>query len=179
MQNAMMAVEKGEPVRRAAEMFNVPKSILHDHITGKVMFGARSGPDPYLTVEEEEELASFLIQTAKIGYPHTNLSLVQQIVDSKGIDTTVTNGWWERFSQRHPSMTLRVAVPFSIARAMATDVDVLNKYFDMLEECLRNKSSNIFNCDECGFPLNPKCLKVVDKIGAKNPSWGEPERAPQ
>ena len=130
MQNAMMAVEKGEPVRRAAEMFNVPKSTLHDHITGKVMFGARSGPDPYLTVEEEEELASFLIQTAKIGYPHTKkqiISLVQQIIDSKGIDTTVTNGWWERFSQRHPSMTLRVAVPFSIARAMATDVDVLNK----------------------------------------------------
>ena len=26
MQNAMIAVEKGEPVRRAAEMFNVPKS---------------------------------------------------------------------------------------------------------------------------------------------------------
>ena len=31
MKNAMMAVEKGEPVRRAAEMFNVPKSTLHDH----------------------------------------------------------------------------------------------------------------------------------------------------
>ena len=170
MQNAMIAVEKGEPVRRAAEMFNVPKSTLHDHITGKVMFGARSGPDPYLSLEEEEELASFLVQTAKIGYPHTKkqiLSLVQQIVDSKEIDTTVTNGWWERFCQRHPSMTLRVAVPFSIARAMATDVDVLNRYFDMLEECLRengifNKASNIFNCDECGFPLKPKCLKVFD-----------------
>ena len=100
MQNAMIAVEKGEPVRRAAEMFNVPKSTLHDHITGKVMFGARSGPDPYLSLEEEEELASFLVQTAKIGYPHTKkqiLSLVQQIVDSKEIDTTVSNGWWERF----------------------------------------------------------------------------------
>ena len=31
MKNAMMAVEKGEPVRRAAEMFNVPKSTLDDH----------------------------------------------------------------------------------------------------------------------------------------------------
>jgi len=51
-----MAVEKGESVRRAAEMFNVPKSTLHDHVTGKVMFGARSGPDPYLSMEEEEEL---------------------------------------------------------------------------------------------------------------------------
>ena len=175
MQGAMMAVEKGESVRRAAEMFNVPKSTLHDHVTGKVMFGARSGPDPYLSMEEEEELASFLVETAKIGYPHTKkqlLFLVQQILDSKGIDTTVTNGWWERFCQRHPDMTLRVAVPFSFARAMATDTEVLNRYFDMLEECLRengifNKPSSIFNCDECGFPLNPKCFKVV---GSKNPS---------
>ena len=49
-----------------------------------VMFGATPGPDPYLSLEEEEELASFLVQTAKIGYPHTKkqyLLLVQQIVD--------------------------------------------------------------------------------------------------
>lgn len=58
-----MAVEKGESVRRAAEKFNAPKSTLHDHVTIKVMFGARSGPDPYLSMEEEE-LASFLVGLA-------------------------------------------------------------------------------------------------------------------
>jgi len=47
-----MADEKGESVRRTAEMCNAPKSTLHDHVTGKVMFGARSGPDPYLSMEE-------------------------------------------------------------------------------------------------------------------------------
>ena len=29
----------------------------------------------------------------------------------------------------------------------------------------------IFNCDETGLPLNPKCSKVVDRVGAKNPNY--------
>ena len=65
------AVEEGMPLRQAAEIFFVPKSSLHDRVTGKVDFGARSGSRTYLSYEEEEEIASFLIQTAKIGYPHT------------------------------------------------------------------------------------------------------------
>ena len=121
----------------------------------------------------------FFAATARIGYPHTKkqvLALVQEIVESKAIDTTVTNGWWERFCQRHPEITFRAAVPFSIARAMATDTDVLDRYFEMHEECLQknkilNKPSCIFNCDESGMPLNPKCLKVVAEKGTKNPSY--------
>jgi len=43
---------------------------------------------------------------------------------------------------------------------MATDSEIVNKYFDMLEECLQqndtlNKPGQIFNCDETGIPLNP------------------------
>ena len=179
MENAVKAVEQCESIRRAAEIFSIPKSTLHDRLTGKVLFGARSGPDPYLTCEEEEELASFLIRAAKIGYPHTKkqvLALVQQMVATKGIDTTITNGWWERFRQRHPKLTLKAAVPLSYARAMATDQDVLSRYFDMLEDCLKgngifNRPANIFNCDETGLPLNPKCLKVIDEVGSKNPSY--------
>lgn len=91
------------------------------------------------------------------------IALVQQIVNSKGIATTVTNGWWEQYVQRHPQ---RVAVPLSYARAMATDREVIiDCYFDMLEGCLRangllNKPACIFNSDETGLPLNPKCQKL-------------------
>ena len=75
-----------------------------------------------------------------------------------------------------PKHNLRAAVPFSLARAVASDSEVINKYFDMLEECLQqneilNKLALIFNCDETGLPLNPTCLKVVDNVGSKNPSF--------
>ena len=101
-----------------------------------------------------EELASFLVQTAKNGYPHSRsqlLSLVQQIVDGKGIKAT---GWWERFVNCHPQLSLWTGVPLSLARAMA-------KYFYILEDCLVQngifeKAAAIFNCDETGLPLNPE-----------------------
>ena len=58
-------------------------------------------------------------------------------VENKGISTTLRKGWWEGFCQRHPKITLRSAIPFSLARAMSSDPDVMDRYFDMLEECLR------------------------------------------
>ena len=176
---AIEAKYSGLSYRRAAAMYGVPSSTLFDHITGKVEVGAQPGPKPYLNAEEEQELASFLMQVASIGYPHTKsqvLSLVQQIIDSKGIKATISNGWWERFVKRYAQLSLRTAVPLSLARAMATDSGVLGKYFDILEECLIqnaifDKPSSIFNCDETGLPLNTKCGKVVTKTGIKNPSF--------
>ena len=65
----------------------------------RVPLKARSGPTSYLTPEEEEELACFPIEMVKIGYAHRRkqiIALVQQIVESKGIETVVSSGWWER-----------------------------------------------------------------------------------
>ena len=69
-------------------MYSIPKSTLHDHVSGKVRYGAKCGPDPYLDLEEEEELVSFLIRLAGIGYPHTKkqlFALVQQMLNKKRI----------------------------------------------------------------------------------------------
>ena len=173
MANAVEAVRRGETVRRAAELYNVPRSTLSDKVLSKVPLKARSGPPSYLNTEEEEELTSFLLEMAKIGYAHTRkqvIALVQQI------STVVSSGWWERYIKRHPQIALRVAVPLSMARAMASDREVLDRYFNMLEDCLQSnrildKPARIFNCDETGVPLNPKSLKVIDKVGSKNPSY--------
>ena len=47
-------------MRRAAEMDCVPKSTLQDQISGRVAFGTKSGPESYLTKEEEEQLVDFI-----------------------------------------------------------------------------------------------------------------------
>ena len=45
MMKACEAVQKGElSVRRAAEQYCVPKPTLHDHVSGRVLVGAISGP---------------------------------------------------------------------------------------------------------------------------------------
>lgn len=102
MQKALAAVDKGESIRSAALRFSVARSTLHDRVSGKVKEGSKRGPPTYLTIEEEEELASFLLRCADIGYAHSLpqvLALVQNIIDSKGIDKAITRGWWQKFCQ--------------------------------------------------------------------------------
>ena len=50
---------------------NVPPSILHDCISGKVSAGAVSGAPHYLDEDEEKELVKFLLECAEVGYPKT------------------------------------------------------------------------------------------------------------
>ena len=80
------------------------------------------------------------------------------------------NEWWQRFCERHPELSLHTTIPLSIPLAMATDYDVLQKYFDILENTLSknllfNNPSRIFSCNETVLQLHPESSKVV---GAKN-----------
>ena len=71
--------------------------------------------------------------------------------------------------------------PLSKSRFVATDPEVINRYFDLLEETLEraeleDKPAQIFNMDETGMPLDPKSLKCVALRGAKTvlvPSSGD------
>ena len=174
----MSAVEGGMSIRHASELYGVPKSSLHDRVSGKIQHGARPGPKAYLTFEEEEELAGFLVHTADIGFPRTVaqvLALVQQVLDFKGIDKVCTHGWWQRFCQRHKEISLRSAVPLAMVRVKATDRESFMRYFEILEDTLKkngifNNPVRIYNCDETGVPLNPKRIKVVAKRGSKDVS---------
>ena len=71
---------------------------------------------------------------------------------------------------------MKSAVPLSLARAAATDPEMLHRYYDTLEDCLRNNEifddpGAIFNCDETGLALNPPSLRVVQEVGSKAPNF--------
>ena len=87
-------------VRCTADAYHVPKSTLQDRLSGRVGFGTKSGPQKYFSDLEEEELVSFLIGSASIGFARTRkqvLGIVQNVVAKKGIDAVVSHGWWESF----------------------------------------------------------------------------------
>ena len=165
-------------VRCAALTYNVPKSTLGDRTSGRVVDGAMSGPSPYLTATEEDELARFLCRCGMMGYAKTKaeiLALVQRAMEKKGNCHQVTKGWWNGFQRRHPELTIRSATPLSQARSNATDPEMLGHYFDLLEETIRSngligKPNQIFNMDESGMPLSPSNPKLVFKTGTKSAS---------
>ena len=118
------------------------------------------------------------MRCAQIGYSKSRfevLALVQRILAAKGINATVTSGWWEAFCKRHPTLTLRAPAPLSRARALATDPEVISQYFVLLEQTLSdngifNCPCQIFNMDETGVPLDPTAVKCVYERGVKNPT---------
>ena len=68
MKAAIQAVEEGQSVSIAARDHGVPKTSLHDRISGKVVHKVNPGPSrPYLSREEEKELGSYLKQSSKIA----------------------------------------------------------------------------------------------------------------
>ena len=136
---ALNMVRDGVSVRRAAESFNIPKSTLHDHVTGKVLALGQSGPPKYLIDDEEEELEEFLSGCASVGFARSRqqvMELVQEVVNRKGYSVHVSHGWWESLRRRHPNLVLRTASPLAYARVMGSDPMVINKYYDLLERTL-------------------------------------------
>ena len=66
-------------------MHGVPKSTLHDRISGNVIHGDKPGPDQLLTPVKEEELSNFLMEVAKAGYGKTRKE-VRQIAVRVAVD---------------------------------------------------------------------------------------------
>lgn len=161
----------------AARKYNIPKSTLHDHRAGKVLPGSKSGHPTVLTAEEEEDLVSFIIECAEIGYPRSRLDVIamaQRMLAKRELGHELTSGWWQGFYRRHTILTLKTATSLSVARAAASSPESLATYYNMLEQTmtkygLLSDPALIYNMDETGFPLDPKPPKGVFVRGETNP----------
>ena len=101
------------------------------------------------------------------------MAIVQNAVMSKGRQVSISNGWWEVFHKRYPFLTLTTAEELSYAHSITGNTEVINNYFDLLEQTLvdnklMDKSSQIFNCDETGLPLEHNPSSVVAVKGQKH-----------
>ena len=109
MQEAMKAVHEGKmSINRAAMEHGVPPTTPKDCLSGRVKHGTKPGPKPYLSLEEEEELAHFLVNCSKMGYGKTQrqvLQMVEEIAIKKGvtIKKNVSDWWFRRFNSTDPS----------------------------------------------------------------------------
>ena len=110
-------------VNKAADEFSVPRTTLKDRLSGKVVHGTRSGPAPYLS-GVEDELVKFLLTCADIGLPKTRVEVLgivrKAVIKKRGTDDGFNGeGWWHRFLERHPNLSLRRGDALAISRAAA------------------------------------------------------------
>ena len=90
------------------------------------------------------------------------------MIEQKGLTHILTVGWWKGFKKRRLGIARRKSEGLSQARMKSSTEKVLDRYFDQLHETLTkddllNKPGHLFNCDESGFPLDPKTGYVVTR----------------
>ena len=89
------------------------------------------------------------------------------MVEAKGFHQQLSLGWWDRFRHRHQEkLAIKTGKSLSRARLAATDMNVMDRYYDLLETTLlendlMNKPMQIFNTDKTGMPLDQKAEKIV------------------
>ena len=142
MQAAVDAVREDHmPVLCASQLYKIPKTTLHDRISGKVLHGSKPGPKPYFSPTEEREMANFLIDVAKAGHGKTRKE-VQHIAGMAAHDkgrianSQVSHGWFKRFLQRQPQLSYCRGDPTANVRMDCLNRDAMTQYFDLLIEDL-------------------------------------------
>ena len=76
--------------------------------------------------------------------------------------------------KKYPCLTLRTVEKLSYARRIGTNAEVIERYFDLLEQTLvgsdlLDSPSLIFNCDETGLPLEHTPSTFVAVRGRQHP----------
>lgn len=174
---AVMSSGSGISINQAAREHGIPPTTLKDRLSGRVVDGTKPGPIPYLSKDEEVELEEYLTQSVKVGYGKTRRqvkAIAENVASEKGVlrGKRISDGWWRRFLQRHPNLSLRSGDATGHVRMNAMTEQNLSSYFDLLRDCmlendLMNHPERIYNMDESGMPLDPKPPKVVAVRGQK------------
>jgi len=113
MEMAIQAVKDGRcKIKEAAREYDVPRTTLQDHLSGRVVHGIKLGPKPYLTKAEESKLAEFLEVTSSVGYGKTRkevMGIAEATAQEKGLlrKNKISQGWFRRFIERQPHLALR------------------------------------------------------------------------
>ena len=172
MTAALRALEEGASLTRASRDFGVPRSTLHDRVSGRVVHGVKPGPKPYLDEPEEKELSSYLKHCANVSYGKMRkdvLCIVETATSECGRLCTshVSDGWWRWFKERQGDLSVRQGDSTGHVRMDAMNRETIDHYFALLHNTLttHNLLSQIYNVDESGVPLNPRPPKVVTSKG--------------
>ena len=173
MTGAIEAVKEGMGVNCAAKEFGVPATTLRNRLSGRVTHGTNPGPKPYLSSQEEDELAAYLTSTSKAGYGKTRrqvMNIVQHVAKEKRIlrKERISSGWFRRFRERQPDVSLRKGDSMALVRFRCTDKETIDGYYDLLETVmeendLRDKPGQLYNIDETGIPLIHLSYEFVQK----------------
>ena len=178
IEKAFLEVDAGNSMRKTAEKYGMSEGTLRCRLKmkkeGQSLIGSRRST--ILSQAAEEQLAKSIGTICSLGFSPTReqiKDLVQEYVRNHELRTPFKDGrpgknWLRAFMARN-KLSMKKANMISSARKSATSNPfIIFDFYDVLDNLVKEKklkASQIWNCDESGFPNNPQKCKVVSVRG--------------
>ncbi|CAC5364189.1 unnamed protein product [Mytilus coruscus] len=136
----------------------------------------KSGPPPLFSLEQEARLVNHIKKMSHLGYGYTRVEVTALASDyavnirlKDKTDKQLSLQWFRSFIDRWPDLKLQKPRALSISRAKGASKEVIDSYFDELEDILnkydlKNKLHCIYNIDEKGISPEHTPPKVVADV---------------
>ena len=144
-------------IRKAAELYDVPRSTLQARLHGTQTIKEAHQPFQRLTPAKEEALVRTINRMYSWGWPMTIKAterFAQEILHSKGGTVALGQGRYRHFLQRHPDLKTSRSRSLDQARRDASDPDILQEWFSLFTETTFEyeiPQCDLYNMDEKGF----------------------------
>ncbi|KAJ8342161.1 hypothetical protein SKAU_G00320890 [Synaphobranchus kaupii] len=148
------------------QIHQVPRQTLQDRVSGRVVHGSRSGGPTMLSPEDENSLVQYCLYCTPRGFPltHRILAAFATALRRKrhpgGNIPKLGKTWWKNFRARYIDV-LSMSRPDNLdrARAACATREVVDQFYTLLDGTLealglKDKPSQIYNCDETGLLHN-------------------------
>lgn len=151
IQLTISALKKGDiqNVRRAAEVYNIPKSTLHNRVNGQLFRVDLRANSHRLSETQEETLVKWIVSRDTRGaaprqaqvYEMANIILQ---ADNPSGYTPVGKNWVTNFTNRRPELKSRFARKYNYQQAKCEDPKVIKAWTHGLKTCRTFKCTTGF-----------------------------------
>ena len=155
LKNAISAVNDGYSVRKASQLFNIPRKTLERKIkTGCGKAKGPMGPTSCLGIANEERLVLHIKNMQTHGFLLTRDSLrclAYNFASQLGLKHKFNSekekagyDWLFLFLSRHPDLSVRKSEGISLARVQGMSRDEVNDYFCLLKNILMDNDCLLY-----------------------------------
>lgn len=160
-------------VYAAARCHGVPISTLRDRVANRISVDTtKSGPEPVLTLDQEQKLCAHIKSLAEVGYGYTRSEVIHLASDyavslgKREADKPFSLQWYYDFMGRWPELKLVRPSSLSEQRARCASEACVTNYFRELNHVMNKyeimgNPQNIYNIDEKGINTEYKPPNVV------------------
>jgi hypothetical protein len=153
-------------VKRAAEIYNVPRSTLQTRRAGIPLRADCEPNSKKMNKLEEEAIVRRIIEESDQGFAPTKQSvreMADTLLRARGAEPVGKN-WVDNFVKRTPEVKQRWSRPYDYQRAKCEDPAIIKRWFDVVKEWKQKWGiidDDIYNFDETGFMMGKILSQMI------------------